>query len=739
LLLIRVEIEAPYHDKKLHPLHQKANSYKLITMTTLETPIEEIPRAMGLLVPKLKHLGIEIVRDLLYHFPVRYQDFSTITPIRDVEPGENVVIQGVIQEIKTIRTPRRGMFLVQAAIEDETGGIEIVWFNQIYIRRQLPIGTRVNLAGKVMIKGTRMYLTSPMYEVVSEDGETTHTGRVVGIYPETRGITSKGIRYFLDRALNDLAPVEEYLPQAMLEKNDFPEIDTALRTVHFPASIEEGEHAQKRFDFEDLFFLQLYNLQEKLKLQETKATKITIEVDEIKKLLTTLPFELTPSQKQSLWEIIQEIGKGHPMNRLLQGDVGSGKTIVVALAAILAAEHGHQVVMMAPTEILARQHYKNLTRFFPRFEQGIALLTANETRVNYGNNLENDVKKKALTEEISAGKAKIIIGTHAVIQKNVEFKNLALVIIDEQHRFGVRQRAKLLQEQKIAPHLLSMSATPIPRTLNLTLFGDLDLSLITELPKNRKPIVTNVVDPKDRQQAYAFIRDQIKQGRQTFVVCPRIEEESSDEAEKAQQSSWNAFQKLEIKSIKKEYEKLSKTIFPDLTIEMLHGKMKPKEKEDIMERFSEGSINILVSTSVIEVGIDIPNASVMMVEGAERFGLAQLYQFRGRVGRGEHESYCLLFTDAHSKTTHNRLKSIAEAKNGLELAERDLKLRGPGEFLGDIQTGMPDLAMKALKYPHLVKSARDAAQEILTQDRTLKNHPKLKAHLTQFQSQVHWE
>jgi ATP-dependent DNA helicase RecG len=475
-----------------------------------------------------------------------------------------------------------------------------------------------------------------------------------------------------------------------------------------------------------------------MKLAQKKAPVIKAETKAVKKIVDGLPFELTPSQKQSLWEVLQSLEKGQPMNRLLQGDVGSGKTIIVAIAALMAAQEGHQVAFMAPTEILARQHYETLTKVFPDFEDGVALLTSNEAKVFYGQGLEQETKKPSLVKDIESEKIKVVIGTHALIQKGVTFPNLSLIVVDEQHRFGVEQRAALIQDSEkkkgsCVPHFLSMSATPIPRTLSLTLFGDLDLSLITELPKNRKPIITKVVAPVNREKAYAFIRGQVKKGRQVFVICPRIEP-STEEAPTA--SLWS---RLEVKSVKEEFEKLSEKVFPDLQVAMLHGKLKAKEKEEVMKDFGEGRCNILVSTSVVEVGVDVPNATIMMIEGAERFGLAQLYQFRGRVGRGEHQSFCFLFTGSSSKTTHQRLKSIVEAKNGLELAEQDLKIRGPGQFLGRAQTGMPDLAMKAIRNPELVKSARESAEVILASDKQLKKHPLLQGRLEFFQKQVHWE
>ena len=634
------------------------------------------------------------------------------------------------------------MRITEAKIEDDSGEIEIIWFNQSYVQSQLAEGKQVSISGKITALGEKLQMKNPTFELLHDwTTKTRHTAKIVAKYPETKGMTSKGIRHFIDLALEQIKQVPDPIPEEICSKYSFPEINTAIKNIHTPENIEDAEHAKKRFTFEDLFYLQLFNIEQKQELAKKNAPKIKISPKEIKELLSTLPFELTLTQKKSLWEIAQDIEKSHPMNRLLQGDVGSGKTIITAVIAILAAQKGFQSALMAPTEILARQHYKTFAKFFPEFESGVCLLTASQSRASYGKDLEDELKKKDAIEKIKRGEIKIIIGTHALIQKGIEFKNLALVTVDEQHRFGVDQRAELVRSTNIVPHFLSMSATPIPRTLSLTLWGDLDLSLISELPKNRKPIITRVVDKKKRVEAYDFIRDQIKKGRQAFVVCPRIEpnEETEKEIPKGTQIWMQEFQKLAVKSVKEEFEKLSQKIFPDLKVAMLHGKLKEKEKEEIMRNFSEGETDILVSTSVVEVGVDVPNAAIMMIEGSERFGLAQLYQFRGRVGRGEHQSFCLLFTESTSQSTADRLKSIEKAKNGLELAEYDLKLRGPGEFLGEIQTGMPDLAMKALQNPNLVKEAREEAKQILSQDPALKNYPLLKKHLKELQAQIHWE
>ncbi|MBI1839073.1 MAG: ATP-dependent DNA helicase RecG, partial [Candidatus Colwellbacteria bacterium] len=561
------------------------------------------------------------------------------------------------------------------------------------------------------------------------------------IYPETKGLTSKGIRYFTEFVLHNLEPIKEFMPIEILRQNGLPEVNVALRAIHLPHNITEAENARRRFAFEELFLLQLKNIYQKAELAKERAPSICIKNGFVHQILSGLPFKLTESQNKSLGEILHGLSRSQPMNRLLQGDVGSGKTIVAGIAAIAAASDDYQIALMAPTEILARQHYKTLRKFFGGFDGGIGLLVSKEARTFYGDELETDVKKASFLREISSGKVKIIVGTHALIEKNVEFQKLGLVAVDEQHRFGVRQRAALMKKGSMVPHFLSMSATPIPRTIMMTVFGDLDLSTINERPLGRKDVITKIVDSVNRGKAYAFIRGQVRRGRQVFVICPRIETDDLNEKIKNQNEKLSERQLaiLEVRNVKEEHEKLSKKIFPDLRVAMLHGKMRAKEKEIIMNKFVNGDVDILISTSVVEVGVDVPNATIMMIEGAERFGLAQLYQFRGRVGRGEYQSFCFLFSESTTKSVHQRLESLLTAKNGFELAEKDLAIRGPGQFLGEEQAGMPDVAMKALKDPNLVKNTRAAAEKIMESDPSLDKHQNLKLRLSQFKKEIHLE
>ncbi|MEX2033443.1 MAG: ATP-dependent DNA helicase RecG [Candidatus Colwellbacteria bacterium] len=733
----------------------------------LNSPLSEI-HGTARFLPKLKRLEMRTVKDLLWRFPTRYEDWSEISSIAELGPGDTKTIQGEVISINLVRTPRRRMFVVEALISDNSGSITAAWFNQPYIKRSLPVGKLASFSGKATLYKGKLVLQSPTYEIVaSSKGQVTstqHTGRIVPIYRETKGLTSKGIRHFVQLALERVEQIPEFIPASVLQSLNLPETMAALRQIHFPEKRKEADQARESFAFRDLFLLQLKNLEEREALRNEKAHPIKYGLEDIKKLLSSLPFKLTLSQKKSLWEILQDITNPHPMNRLLQGDVGSGKTIVAGIAAVTAAAPPNdlQVAFMAPTEILARQHYQTLTKFFGRFSGGIALLAAKEARVFYEDGLETSVKKPQMIKDIATGKIKIVVGTHALIQKAVIFDRLGLVVVDEQHRFGVGQRATLLRQDNLMPHLLSMSATPIPRTLMMIVFGSLDLSLITELPRGRKPIITKIVDPTNRDKAYAFIRGEARKGKQIFVVCPRIEVPAENQSEEVGPPGINdqyfggpTSQTLEVKAVKKEYEKLSNEIFPDLRVAMLHGKMRSEEKKRVMSAFAKAApfagvateaesaderrIDILVSTSVIEVGVDVPNATIMMIEGAERFGLAQLYQFRGRVGRSEKQSFCFLFTESSNLLVHKRLNSLLTAKNGFELAEKDLRLRGPGEFLGQSQTGLPDIAMNAFQNPDLLKDAQAAAKDIIDEDPELREHPQLRERLEQFQKEVHLE
>jgi len=707
----------------------------------LSTPIEEIPRVGPQYQKRLKRLGIETLGELLFHFPFRYEDFSDIVPISAVEAGRTVCLQGKIVDIKNIRVFKRRMTITEAQLADESGTMRVTWFNQPYLINTFKKGDFVFLTGKMTSKNGRKYLSSPAYEKIPvqfiENGvkyDSTHAGRIIPVYPETEGMSSRWLRFIIKPLLNELKnKIPESLPEEIKKRYNLVPIREALWQIHFPDALEKADSAKKRFVFEELFDLALVIIREKIKLAGEKAMIIPLDLELIKKFTAKLPFKLTDDQKKSAWQILKDLEKPRPMNRLLDGDVGSGKTLVAVMAALSTAKAGFQVAFMAPTEILTKQHYKTVSDLLKGFKLNIGLITGKENIFR-----GKKIKRSELLEKTKNGKIDILIGTHALVREKLEFKSLGLVIIDEQHRFGIKQRAKLCRKQKFLPHLLSMSATPINRTLALTIYGDLDLSLIKELPRGRKKILTRIVPPEKRKAAYDFIRQEVKSGRQAFVICPRIEPPTT-----FQRNEFNYVNKresgggwAEVKAVKKEYEKLSKEIFPDLRVGMLHGKMKVDEKEKVLKSFRNKKTNILVSTSVIEVGIDFPNATIMMIEGADKFGLAQLHQFRGRVGRGELQSFCFLFSAFQSNP---RLKSMVASQDGFELAEKDLRLRGPGDLTGQRQWGIPDFVMASLKDIELVEKTRNAAKEILEKDPELKKYPLLKKEAEGLRQRVHLE
>ena len=623
------------------------------------------------------------------------------------------------------------MALTQAIIQDKSGAIKIVWFNQPYLVNVLKPQDNLCLAGKVSLGEDGLYLSNPIYEKIG-DGSLTHTGRIVPVYPETEGLSSRWLRFIIKPLLTELRDqMTDALPEKIIKEQQFLSLKEAIWQIHFPDSLSLAKKAQERFSFEELFTLSLWVLREKAKLAQQKALAIPLDLKLVRNFVKSLPFKLTDAQKKASWQILKDLEKPRPMNRLLEGDVGSGKTVVATMAALNSIKAGYQAALMAPTEILAKQHFKTISEFLEKFKLNIGLLTGKEDQF-ISKKLKSEkieISRQKLLEKAKKGEIDILIGTHALIQGRVKFANLALVILDEQHRFGVEQRAKLTQQATI-PHLLSMTATPIPRTLALTIYGDLDLSLIDELPKGRKKIITKVIPPAQRKEAYDFIRKEVKKSRQVFVICPRIEAGSSEK----DILGWS-----ETKTVEEEYEKLSKKVFPNLNVAMLHGRLATREKEKVMKDFKNKKTDILVSTSVVEVGVDIPNATVMMIEGAERFGLAQLHQFRGRVGRARYQSYCFLFTDSPAKKTHQRLKALITCENGFELAEKDLAIRGPGDFSGFRQWGIPDLAMNSLKDIFLVEKTRNAAKEILESDPELKKFPLLREKLSNFQKRIHLE
>jgi len=710
----------------------------------LASPIEQIPRIGPTLQKRFRKLGIKTAKDLIYHFPLRYEDFSNFSKISFLKARTDVAVRGKILEIKSSLAWRKRMTLTKAVVGDDSGAIKIVWFGKPYITDNLEIGDEVIMASRVSQGKEGLYLNNPAYEKLSKE-KSFLKSRVAGlmpVYPETEKLSSKWLRGIIRQTLAILKDdFQEFLPENFIKEFNILPLSKAVWQIHFPDSMKLADRARKRFALEELFLIETFVLRERVKLLQTKTHPIPMDITLIKRFVNGLPFKLTDAQRKSSWQILKDLEKTHPTNRLLEGEVGSGKTVVAAIAALNTAKAGLQVAIMAPTEILTKQHFKEVAKMLFKFKLTIALLTGKEDQIMAkklkGETIE--ASRRKILDKCLKGEIDILIGTHALIQDKVKFKNLGLVIVDEQHRFGIEQRAKLLKESKTKnlpiPHLLSMTATPIPRSLALTIYGDLDLSIIDELPKGRRKIITRVILPKNRQEVYDFIKHQIDLERQAFVICPRIEKKELDKKRiDKRQSAWS-----EVKTVTEEKEKLANEIFPGLRVEMLHGRMKPKEKEKIMKDFKFNKIKILVATSVIEVGIDIPNASVMVIESADRFGLAQLHQLRGRVGRSFHQSYCFLFTDSSSLKTKQRLKAIIKAQDGFELAEKDLEIRGPGEFGGKKQWGIPDLAMASLKDFALVAKVKQSAKENLEKDPHLKKQVLLKQKLQRFQRKIHFE
>ncbi len=659
---------------------------------------------------KLHRLNIKTAEDLLTHFPFRYQNFSLLSKIASVQEGEVVTISGKIEMIKNEYTRNRRR-LQKAKIIDETGSLDVIWFNQPFLIRTLHAGDEVNLSGKIHRSGNKLVMESPDYELKRSD--PIHTGRLVPIYPETAGLSSKWLRSRIYPLLKNLGDAfEEFLPTDILEKNELIDEKEAIKQIHFPDNEERAQLARKRLAFDELFLLQLKGLKLKREwAEETVGHRLSISKykKEIEDFWNRIPFDLTDAQRRVIGEIFHDLSSEKPMNRLLEGDVGSGKTVVAAIAMYLAHLNGYQATLMAPTEILALQHYQTISNILKPLGVKIALLTGN---------------KRLKEEDLESN---IFIGTHALLSQKLKVQNLGLVVIDEQHRFGVEQRAALKQKG-INPHLLTLTATPIPRTIALTLYGELDLSYLNQMPPGRKPVKTWVVPDGKRAAAYNWIKNQIQEnGSQSFIICPFIEESETLSS---------------VKAATVEYENLKKTVFPNLKMALLHGKIKPKERSEILEGFRMKKFDILVATPVVEVGIDIPGATIMLIEGADRFGLAQLHQFRGRVGRNDIQSYCLLFLTppgvkenpiSPSNRSLGRLKAMESHYFGAELAEIDLKLRGAGDIYGIKQHGLSSLKIASFSDFELISKTRKIAEEFLENHRSdLEKSPLLQAKLKKF-------
>lgn len=662
-------------------------------------------------VKRLSYLHLHTIGDLVHFYPRDHEDLSHVIDVIDIVPGEKATIKVKIEAINARRAWKRKINLTEARVGDETGSLRVVWFNQPYLAKSLEVGDELYLSSVVKRNKMGLVMQSPVHEKVTSHAPT-HTARIVPTYPLTAGITQKQMRFFIKQALERVLPLEDFLPEKIVKTYKLLSLTDAIQQIHFPTSKILYDAAKQRLEFNEAYLHQCMGQLLRKELHERPAPPLKFHEKEIKAFVAGLPYRLTNAQRTCAWTILKDLTLAHPMNRLLVGDVGSGKTVVAAIALLNTVLNGYQAAVMVPTEILAKQHYASLTQLFKKYKLRIELLTSETSKEH------KKWAKKTSTQ------AQVIVGTHALIQSSVSFSQLGLVIIDEQHRFGVRQRKTLKEqtEHSDMPHLLSMTATPIPRTLALTLFSDLDLCVIDEMPPGRKPVKTHLVPPQKRMDAYQFIRDHIKKGEQAFVVCPLIE----------------ASEKLVLKSVTDEFERLSTEIFPDLNVGLLHGRMKADEKERVMNQMRRGLIDVLVCTSVIEVGVDIPNATLMVIEGAERFGLAQLHQFRGRVGRSDLQSFCLLFTSSNSSTSRDRLNAFTHKNNGFELAEIDLETRGAGHVFGTEQSGFFNQSFLNFTNSKLINDAQEAAQTTLTH-RWHETFTPLKQKIQQFIAAVHLE
>lgn len=682
------EIIDGFEEEEISPQQTEAQR-QVVRGLGLDAEVQRLHGVGQAIAKKLHRLEVYTVRDLIYHFPRRYDDYSKLKTISQLMYGEEVTLLLTVCEAKT-RESRGGLKITNVLLADLTGTLQVTYFNQPWLQQQFKSGRRIVISGRVDADLGKLTLKNSDWEPLSQ--ELIHTARIVPVYPLTEGITNRWLRRLINNVVESFADkVPDPLPEPIRQRAKLLDLATALRQVHFPTSFEKMEEARRRLALDEFLLIQLGVLRQRKQWREQPGRALTVDPANIQRFLDLLPFKLTGAQQRAMNDILSDIQKPQPMSRLLQGDVGSGKTVVAAAAMLTAVANGAQAALLAPTEILAEQHFKTLSRVFANAPNAprIRLLTGS---------LKNR-EKDQVRQQIAAGEIDMAVGTHALIQEDIEFNNLGLAVIDEQHRFGVEQRATI-RSKGYHPHILVMSATPIPRTLALTVYGDLDLSIIDELPPGRQEIKTKWLEPRERERAYAFIRNQVKEGRQAFVICPLIEESES----------------IDAKAAVEEYDRLRTSVYPDLRVGLIHGKLKPAEKDAVMSQFRDHAIDILVATSVVEVGIDVPNATVMLIEGADRFGLAQLHQFRGRVGRGLHQSYCLLLAEKSGSTSDERLKVIEATQDGFRLAEEDLKLRGPGEFFGTRQSGLPDLKIAKLSDVKILEEARKIAQDIFDHD-----------------------
>lgn len=701
-------------------------------------------------------MGISTVEDLLYYFPVRYGNTSKVSYIENLIKGDMAVIFGKISGLKTSKGFIKKIPMSEGVVTDDTGRMKLVWFNQPYIAKMIQEGQLVRVEGKVTERKGELYMSNPKIEAVSTlpdrvgdslfGDKTTEENHVMyPVYPESKGVTSNWIYHAIQKIFNSgvLDTLEEPIPKSILEKYNLPNIRTAIIWIHTPKKEDDALSARKRFAFQEIFFIQLQKQKEKKVWSKKNAFIIDTNKKDIEDFIKRFPFKATESQIHAINSIVADFKRGYPMSRLLEGDVGSGKTAVAAttIYAVTKSQpidksgkkiNGNlQTAYMVPTEILAKQHYENFCSYFKHLPIKIGLITGSECKIFPSKSdatKPTKISKTQLLKWVANGEVPILIGTHAIIAKSVAFKHLAYAVIDEQHRFGTLQRQKITGKSDTLPHLLSMTATPIPRTLALTIYGDLDLTLLDQMPHGRLPIITKIILPTEREKTYEEIRSEIRAGRQLYVICPRINEPDPTKE-----------MAVLAKSVTLEAERLDKEVFGEFTIDILHSKMTPAEKEEAMQDFSSGKTQVLVATSVVEVGVNVPNATMIIIEGAERFGLSQLHQLRGRVIRSNHQAYCYVFAESKGQKTKDRMKALMTAKNGFELAEFDLAQRGAGELYGRKQWGISDLAMESLKNIKMVEASRTEALRIVEEDETFKNYPMIQKYFAEQKEKIHFE
>lgn len=668
----------------------------------LTVPLSEVVRTTKDRIQALRERNIRTLEDLLFWFPWRYSDETEFSQIIDLVNGEAQTVKGVLSGLFKRRT-RNGKLMIRADLEDETGKMELVWFNQTYLLRQLSDGMELVVTGKPQLGRSKISMVSPKFEIPG-GVDLVHTGRLVPVYHSVGKLSPKWFRDKIYPVLYLTDQLKDYLPERIKAGEGFMDLGRAVKELHFPTDEQSLEMAKRRLAFDELFLLQIGAKQRKWYWQQQamKMPKnINVDKKSVQDFLGELPFVLTGAQSRVLEDVLSDIEKPYPMSRLVEGDVGSGKTVVAAAALWAVINQGYQGLLMAPTEILARQHFQSLFDYLKDYGVSMEFLAGSVSKS----------RKEEVYRKLCQGTVDLVVGTHALIQEKVEFKNLGLAIVDEQHRFGVKQREIL--KSFGSPHLLSLTATPIPRSLALTIYGDQEVSIIDELPPGRQEILTRVVPNAKRDDAYRWIESQVNSGRQVFIVCPLIEDSEA----------------MQVKSVVSEYERLKSDVFPNLTLGLLHGRMKQFDKDEIMDRFARNDIQVLVSTTVIEVGIDVPNATIMLIEGADRFGLAQLHQLRGRVGRGQHQSYCFLFPDGNSEDSRKRMQSMVTYSDGFKLAEIDLNMRGPGEVYGVKQSGVPDLKLASFGDKDLIMRASYHAEEVISEDPKLEKYELLSEKL----------